>query len=310
MNYSHSLETTWINTGKSRLNKMRAWADTEVAPLMMKTKTVFYPFSGPDFLYEDTVFPDAQNVLMAGLEPVGGTLPDLGKLTPGELQSYLNDLKISMDTCIRASFFRTKDMDVQFRNGLTPALLVFIGRQGYAVDNVEYVHLEKDGTMTVVPGSDKLNGRSSWYGVRITYHKAPDEKRTLIYFSSNIANDGLKAEPGFVELMKKMAPGVTYLKAASYLLHDDYFSVMRDAILDNSVGVVEDDSGIPFKYFKPEIWTVKPYGNYTGPISLFNGRDQKDLHAFYKSQTVPPLDFGSGYRWQIGTSSLLVAIKK
>ncbi len=100
-------------------------------------------------------------------------------------------------------------------------------------------------------------------------------------FRPILGNDGLHDNPGFVRLMHRLAPGITYLKAASYLLYEDYFSTIRGAILDNSVGVVEDDSGIPLKDFNPAQWTVIPYGNYTGPINLFKEKYQPDLTDFY-----------------------------
>jgi hypothetical protein len=75
------------------------------------------------------------------------------------------------------------------------------------------------------------------------------------------------------------------------------------------VGVVEDDSGIPLKDFKPSLWDVTPYGNYTGPIGLFKERYQPDLAQFYTAHTPSPLSFGSGYKYIAANSSLLVARK-
>jgi hypothetical protein len=109
--------------------------------------------------------------------------------------------------------------------------------------------------------------------------------------------------------MQRLGPGVTYLKAASYLLYDDYFSTIRDAILSNSIGVVEDDSGLPLRAFKPSVWTVTPYGNYTGPINLFKEKLQPDLTQFYASRPHAPLPFGSGYKFNASESSLLVATR-
>jgi hypothetical protein len=143
-------------------------------------------------------------------------------------------------------------------------------------------------------------------GVQITYGNG----RTLLYFQADLGNDGLKDNPGFVRLMHRLAPGITYLKAASYLLYENYFSTIRDAILDNSVGIVEDDSGIPFKDFNLAQWDVVPYGNYTGPIGLFKDKLQPDLTEFYAKTPHQPLTFGSGYKFVAAQSSLLVVKKK
>jgi hypothetical protein len=182
-----------------------------------------------------------------------------------------------------------------------PAIIVFLAREGYSIDSIQYVVLAHDGTLHPHEG-----GTSGAPGVQITY----GDGRTLLYFQADLGNDGLKDNPGFVRLMHRLAPGVTYLKAASYLLYEDYFSTIRDAILETSAGVVEDDSGIPLKDFKSAQWEVIPYGDYTGPIALFKDKYQPDLTEFYKKTSHQQLAFGSGYKFNASVSSLLVAKKK
>jgi len=246
---------------------------------------------------------------MAGLEPVG-TMPDLAALQKDDkLGPYLAQVKTSLFTILAASFFKTKDMKNDFNNqlvdGLMPAMVVFLARQGCTIDSIQYVVLDPAGTL-------HLHGAGSGEpGVQVTYFQGDRSNlRVLLYFQADLGNDGLKANPGFVRLMHRLGPGVTYLKAASYLLYEDYFSTIRDGILDNSVGVVEDDSGIPFHDFNPSEWDVIPYGNYTGPIALFKEHNQPDLTGFYAKTPHQPLPFGSGYKFNASISSLLVAKKK
>jgi hypothetical protein len=302
--YKLDLDNKWSYLSRIRLNAMKTWTGTALADLRGKTGTVYYPFSGPDALYVDTLFPDSKVVIMAGLEPVG-TMPDLAKLQKdGRLGPYLEDVQKSLYTILTASFFKTKDMKNDFNNnlvdGLMPAMIVFLARQGYHIDDLQFVTLQHDGSL--VP---KGQG-SGAPGVQITYGGG----RTMLYFQANISNDGLGSNPGFVKLMERLAPGITYLKAASYLCYEDYFSTIREAILKNSIAVVEDDSGIPFKDFNPKEWDVVPYGDYTGPITLFKDKDQPDLHDYYKKTPHDQLTFGSGYKFSASVSSLLVAKKK
>jgi hypothetical protein len=302
--YRQSLDGRWGYLNHIRLNAMRAWGNTELAGLRGETRAVFYPFSGPDALYPDTLFPNSKVLLMAGLEPVG-TMPDLAKLQQdGTLAPYLAQIKTSLFTILAASFFKTKDMKTDFNNqlvdGLMPALIVFLAREGYSINSIQYVVLSHDGLL------HERGGTSGEPGVQITY----GEGRTLLYFQADLGNDGLKDNPGFVLLMHHFAPGITYLKAASYLLYEDYFSTIRNAILGESIGVVEDDSGIPLRDFKPAQWEVVPYGDYTGPIDLFKDKYQPDLAEFYKKTPHPQLAFGSGYKFAASVSSLLVAKKK
>jgi hypothetical protein len=302
--YAQQLDGEWRGLEHTRLNAMKTWQATELADLTEKSSTVFYPFSGPDVLYADTFFPKSKVLMMAGLEPVG-TVPDLKKLqADGKLPAYLATVKTSLFTILAASFFKTKDMKVDFNNqlvdGLMPAIIVFLARAGYEITDLEPVTVDHEGDIA------PRGSRPGSPGVQITYA----DGRQLYYFQADLGNDGLKKSPGFVKMMHRLAPGVTYLKAASYLLYEDYFSTMRDAILDDSIGVVEDDSGVPFRDFSPREWDVIPYGDYTGPITLFKERLQPDLDAYYKKTPHPQLPFGSGYKFSASVSSLLVVKKK
>ncbi len=295
--YQSWFDGRWRTIQAQRLTAMRTWSASELGPLGDYSRTVFYPFSGPDFLYVDTFFPNSKYILMCGLEPVG-TMPDLAAvLKQGQIGPYLQNMKNSLFTILAASFFKTKDMKTDLHDGLLPVIAVFLARENCTIDSLRYVSLGRDGTLHP-HAADGANGVQIDFG-----------GRTLVYVQADLADDGLHDNPGYVRLMERLGPGVTYLKAASYLLYEDYFSTIRDAILENSEGVLEDDSGIPFHDFKPSAWVVTPYGNYTGPIALFKEHYQPDLAQFYTNRPHAPLPFGSGYKFNASISSLLVARK-
>jgi hypothetical protein len=303
--YQDWINGRWAYLNRVRLNSMRQWSAGALGDLR-RLGTVYYPFSGPDILYVDTLFPDSKYLLMAGLEPIG-TMPDLAQLQDqGRLPGYLTQIKTSLYTILAASFFKTKDMKNDFSgqvDGILPAMAVFLAHQGYRIDSIHYVTLHGDGSLTEHPAAGAT-------GVQIAYDDGDrDDQRLALYFQVDLSNDGVGSNPGYVNLMRRLGAGVTYLKAASYLLYADYFSRIRDAILNDSVGVVEDDSGMPYKYFDAK-WEVTPYGNYTGPIALFKEYNQPDLAAFYAKNIPSPLPFGTGYKFVASQSSVLVARKK
>ena len=304
---------TWINGRWSyiqdvRIGAMQTFGASALAPLQSASSSVFYPFSGPDFLYVNAFFPHSRYLLMAGLEPIG-TIPDLTALKQqGRLDPYLQNVKTSLYTSLAASFFKTKDMKTDFNaqlvDGVLPDLVTFIAHAGGTIDSLQYVSLDYDGALHAhaPAGAD---------GVQIIFFQRDrNVPRVLLYFQADLADDGQKANPGFVHLMHRLGPGVTYLKAASYLLHEDYFSTVRDAILNDSLAVVEDDSGIPLRDFKPAQWQVTGYGKYTGPLELFKQYYQPDLAQLFAAHPASPLAFGSGYKFVPADSSLLVARKK
>jgi hypothetical protein len=124
---------------------------------------------------------------------------------------------------------------------------------------------------------------------------------------------GLEERKDLVQYFKNIDIKSTYLKSASYLMHrHESFSIIRDLILEESEFLLQDDSGIPVKYFDQNKWDLTFYGNYSFPISLFAERHQEDLKEIYlkKEQKVKPLPFGIGYQYVKGTSNLMLARKK
>ena len=110
--------------------------------------TMFYMFSGPDFLYADAFFPEATTYVLAALEPVG-QIPDLQKIPRGSLGPSLGTVSSSMHTVLSFSFFITHNMRSQLSsgrlNGTIPILYVFLARSGKTVKEVSLINLDADG---------------------------------------------------------------------------------------------------------------------------------------------------------------------
>ena len=103
----------------------------------------------------------------------------------------------------------------------------------------------------------------------------------------------------------------TYLKGASYLMHESYFSEIRNYIFKKSSTIVQDDSGIAFRYFKTSEfnWEYSLYGNYVKPISLFSYAYQTDLDSLWKVKGSKSVGFGIGYNFKDKNSNLMIAKK-
>jgi hypothetical protein len=94
----------------------------------------------------------------------------------------------------------------------------------------------------------------------------------------------------------------------SYLLHDPQFSKTRDMLLGTADVVVQDDTGIPYRFISHTPWHVKLYGRYHRPIRPLSYGYQKDLEAAYGLQQEPaPLPFPFGYHWRGHKSGLIFA---
>jgi hypothetical protein len=285
-----------------QLTKVRAWADTNLAA--PKT-TMFYFFSGPDFLYANAFYGKATTYVMAALEP-SGSMPDLTRLPRGSINSALGNIEHSLGTIMNFSFFITKHMKTDLHvgqiSGALPLLFVFMERSGKSIKEVTPVWLDEEGQ--VHTGNDgKTNAPR---GVRILFSGKDGVEKTLYYFSTDLSNGGVKSS-GFLKFCAGLAPGNSLIKSASYLLHSGNFTMARDFLLTNSATIIQDDSGIPLADYNSKKWRFFPFGHYAGPIGEFPGRYQQSYAELFRR--AQPMDFGIGYRWRTHDSNLLLSVK-
>ncbi|MCC8942996.1 hypothetical protein H8A99_42960, partial [Bradyrhizobium sp. Arg68] len=286
-----------------QLSKIRAWSDANLAA---PKPTMFYMFSGPDFLYADAFYGKATTYVLSALEPPGN-VADLTRLPPGGLSAALANVEHSLQSILSFSFFITKNMKTDLHasqvGGTLPILYVFLARSGKTVRDVKPVTLDDNGTLAV--GAD-VPARSNARGIRILFAGPDGVEKTLYYFSTDLSNSGVKAS-GFLKFCATLAPGNSLIKSASYLMYSGNFTTVRSFILANSATIIQDDSGIPLTYYNAKKWRFFPFGRYLGPIDKFPGRYQASYaQLFSRAQ---PIDFGIGYRWRTHESNVLLSVK-
>jgi hypothetical protein len=93
-------------------------------------------------------------------------------------------------------------------------------------------------------------------------------------------------------------------------MHNDSFSGVREFLLMHSAAVVQDDTGVPVRFFKSDDWELQPFGRYLGPIGLFSRRYQRQLSDIFRAKRAKAIPFGVGYRWRPNESNLLLAIRQ
>ena len=297
-------DKSWATWQSRYLNRIDAWRRRTIER-RWTTDLAFYPFSGPDAANVFTFFPDAREYVLIGLEPVGCIPAGLGDYAP----QYFSALRRSLEASLTINFFRTNDMQRDFNaenlRGVLPALLFLIARSGQTISTVTPVTITREGHVARV--RDDVQGETS--GVEIQFTNGRQVRR-LVYFSLNLNNSRLSRKPGTLKYLASLPEADTLIKSASYLLHRPYFSLIRNTILSKSRLVVEDDSGIPFRFFNQSSWDVRLHGAYTVPIDLFSNCRQDDLKEAFDTRTdVQPLDFAIGYG-HVRESNLLVATKR
>jgi len=298
--HARSFDAAFAQLDQRQLSRIRAWAEANLAA---PKPTMFYMFSGPDFLYADAFYPHATTYVLSALEPPG-SVPDLTRLPRGSVDTALYNIEHSLGTILSFSFFITKHMKVDLHvgqvSGTLPILYVFLVRSGKTIRDVTTISLDESGM--VHESADAGPAR----GVRIAFSGKDGVEKTLYYFSTDLSNSGVRSS-GFLKFCATLAPGNSLIKSASYLLHSGNFSTVRDFILVNSATIIQDDSGIPLAYYNSKNWRFFPFGHYAGPISEFPSRYQQSYAELFRH--AQPMDFGIGYRWRSHESNLLLAVR-
>src|ERR1700741_4826042 len=104
--HAANFEKKWTQFDTTRLQKLVGFRTKEIFPNVGETKTLFYPFSGPDILYGYTFFPDAEKYILMGLEPVGTrAIYDEAKEERDSLNKYYKKINTSLHAILKFSFF-------------------------------------------------------------------------------------------------------------------------------------------------------------------------------------------------------------
>jgi hypothetical protein len=291
--HQREMAKLWRGNVSTRLTLMENWSNAEILPAIGGGGTVNYPFGGPDLLHVSAMFTSAKTYALMGLEPVG-EVPALESLPPGEVLGALDAFRQATRTQMLVGYFVTKDMRSDLERsvlrGVTPILLSTVALMGGEVESVK----------SISAGGNP--------GVEMEYVDKGGRRHTAFYVAGDLSNSGFKG--GYQQWVAGLGGKVTYFKAASYLMHNDGFSQARNFFLSQSRAILQDDSGIPFRYFAPETWTFRFFGDFERPIPLFAEHQQQDLVQAYASNPRSPLGFGSGYHASYSNANLLLAIKR
>jgi hypothetical protein len=309
--FSFSLDSGFFDLDTSRFAKMGIWANSELKDRLLNYP-VFYPFGGPDLLNANIFYPDASKYILIGLEPVG-ELPDLCNMSVDQVNKYLEDIRYSLKDVFKRSYFITGNMISALKknsvNGSVPIISLFLERLGYNIISIHPATIDTSGGCII--GDSLLTNKLLTHGVKIDFAADTGLRvQSVFYFSADISNDALKKNPGFKKYLSLLPQCLTYLKAASYLMHGSDFSMIRNFVFEKSKTILQDDSGIAFRYFDRKVWDIHLYGKYIKPGKEFSWINETDLAKAFSQSSVKPLPFTLGYNWRRGGINMLYAVRK
>lgn len=313
--YKTTNDKNWEKLHADRLDSIISWQKKYFSNEVNDSLTLFYPFSGPDFVHANYFYPNARKLIFCALEPII-ELPDIVKLNDDNRKLFLESLENSLRDLYGKSYFITTHMASDFKkdkaNGVLPVYYVFLVRTGHEVLEMNSIAIDTLGNLT-----DTLLPKrgSNWIpGVSFKYRKMNDSiVKELQYFNFDISDKGLKSKSGFIPYLEKQGSINTYIKSASYLLHYSTFSNLRSKIIELSASIFQDDTGIAFSYFKSDNnWKTQLFGEYVRPVKDFGDYlFQNDLDSAYKAdKNILTLPFHIGYHWGDKKQSQQLFIRK
>ncbi len=90
-------------------------------------------------------------------------------------------------------------------------------------------------------------------------------------------------------------------------MFEENFSRVREFILNHSHMIVQDDSGIPLRFFDAKKWSLRLFGTYVGPLDIFKQNYQPRLTELYQTTNPAPFGIGFGYQWDYRKANLIIA---
>jgi hypothetical protein len=291
---------SWAKLDETHLSKFRAWRDSKMTDITAQEgNTLFYPFSGPDFLNAYTFFPNCDTYLMFGLEEPG-KLVDLKKMPV----NYLASLRKALSVLFQRNYFITSQMGGDlWGKGVLPIVNVFMARTGNKIVKIERFYLDKEGKAIHFPLEDEKGEAAKGapiVGITVEFMNEKRSKSQRIYYvGTDVADGKMKSKMELATFIKSFKNKVTFIKSASYILHNTDFEVMRRIVLDDTKAVLQDDTGVRYSEYIKSGWDVKLFGKYSRPIADFGlYAYQPDVaQIFQKDTTIEKIDFTFGYHY-------------
>lgn len=308
----------WEKVSKETVGIVSEWSKDNIPQSILKNPA-FYPFSGADLVNLYTMFPKAPYYIMMALEDPGH-IPDPMSLKEYELKYGFTAFKNAIETIASMNYFHSQKMYDHMSNkyftGTLPTLLAFAARLNLSIVDIEQVGLDQKGNVQKMDDKGLIDGiKPKITGNRIAFKGENDySPRTLLYLKMRLSNKVIDEQTPEGKFFNRL-PNFNFMtKSAVYFLHRKGFEDLCAYYLKKSDIIIQDDSGIPYKYFVNDNWDRNLFGVYTTPAKIKDLADtphQPELTAAYKVKSTPlPFRYGYGVLRAKNNSNLMMMIKK
>jgi len=225
------------------------------------------------------LYPNADRYVMVAMQ-MAGEPASMANMSATRNQNFQSKFLREWMKFSRLGFFRTDDLNEDLRDkyaqiGVTTILITFALYSGYDVTDVYPIALDPNTNQFV-----KTDG--PWKSVRLVLTKA-GKPVTLDYVSLNLSDSYLSQDEPMRLWLNRETHHPVLIKAASHLLQESYFSILRDQLVANAKMVVQDETGLNYSYLS-QIGPVDLYGGFLYPHELFNRKNKSLWHSLTKNR--------------------------
>jgi hypothetical protein len=309
---------------KAYADYRKGWVDVAepfIAALRPKDLpgVVVYPFGGGDLVSALATFPDATEITTISLEPAGDIRP-VDRLAADFLQHELAVHRAHLERLFEKAHSRTDNLDKESKTELPGEILFALAAlvvHGYEPVSLRYFRLKPDGSLAWVTQADidaaKRPGdrRALFANAELRFRKAGAADapvKTLRHVSFNLDDAHLKADPGLLAHLGTKPKVAAMTKAATHLLWNDHFSLIRGWLTEHTDWMISDSTGLPPRIAGPAGFVQDTYGTFDGPSPFGDPdkNDSTDLKALFAAQPARDLPFRYGYPDAHGHAHMVV----
>jgi hypothetical protein len=237
------------------------------------------------------LYPDADRYVMVAMQAAGEPAL-LAPMSPERAQHFQTKFLREWKRFAYNAFFITAELEAdRFAKsahiGITTILTTFALYSGY--DVVELYPIAYDSA-----SGQFIKSAGPYNSVRLVLKKN-GKTVALDYVSLDLSDQNLLVKEPMRGWLSHMTQHPMLIKAASHLLQDGNFIVLRDMIVKNAPMVVQDETGVDYSHLK-KIGPVDLYGGFSLPFEQFSPHKQQSLAQAYRQATaVKPMPFAFSY---------------
>ena len=286
---------------------------------------VIYPFGGGDLASALVTFPQATEITTLSLEHAGDPTR-LAALEPWQLQRSLGDFRAAIRGLL--ALHDSSSVNLQrMQRGPLPGQVVFfltaLSVFGYQPVSLRYFRLEPDGSIHYYSEADiaslaattATKKKATWSNtdhsvafsnMELTFRRGADGAVVVHrHIAANLDDKHFAGSPIEKHLVRK-GEVAAMTKAASYLLWNGNFSLIRAYLSESAVFMVSDSTGIPPVHARKAGLSQVTYGKFTGAFLKANAQHGNAFVRLWSTQPFRKVPFRYGYPDRVGNFHLLV----